>query len=93
MRQTGVMIADCLSHIICHDTAEEDKTLNIHITGLMTFQDGKLQDIHHQTLLDPQLVKLELYRITGVKVKGTWMQIYMHSGYIDSTCTLQMASL
>ena len=24
----------------------------------MTFQDGKLQDIHHQTLLDPQLVKL-----------------------------------
>ena len=24
----------------------------------MTFQDGKLQDICHQTLLDPQLVKL-----------------------------------
>ena len=28
------------------------------MTAQMTFQDGKLQDIHHQTLLDPQLVKL-----------------------------------
>ena len=58
MRQTGVMIADCLSHIVCQDTAENDETLNLHVTALMTFQDGKLQDICHQTLLDPQLVKL-----------------------------------
>ena len=58
MRQTGVMIADCLSCIVCQDTAEDDETLNLHVTALMTFQDGKLQDLHHQTLLDPQLVKL-----------------------------------
>ena len=58
MRQTGVMIADCLSCIVCQDTVEDDETLNLHVTALMTFQDGKLQDIHHQTLLDPQLVKL-----------------------------------
>ena len=32
--------------------------LNLYVTALMTFQDGKLQDIHHQTFLDPQLVKL-----------------------------------
>ena len=49
------MIADCLSHIVCQDTAED---LNLYVTALMTFQDGKLQDIHCQTLLDPQLVKL-----------------------------------
>ena len=55
------MIADCLSHIVCQDTAEDDETLNLHVTPLMTFQDGKLQDIHHQTLLDPQLVKLASY--------------------------------
>ena len=58
VRQTRVMIADCLSHIVCQDTSEDDETLNLHVTALMTFQDGKLQDIHHQTLLDSQLVKL-----------------------------------
>ena len=58
VRQTGVMITDCLSHIVCQNTAEDDETLNLHVTALTTFQDGKLQDIHHQTLLDPQLIKL-----------------------------------
>ena len=58
MRHTGVMIADCLSYIVCQDTAEDDETLNLHVTALTTFQDGKLQDIHRQTLLDLQLVKL-----------------------------------
>ena len=57
VRQTGVMIADCLSHI-CQNTAEDDEALNLHVTALTTFQDGKQQDIYHQTLLDPQLVKL-----------------------------------
>ena len=52
------MIADCLSHIVCQNTAEDNETLNLHVTALMMFQDGKLQDIHHQTLLDPKLVKL-----------------------------------
>ena len=40
------------------DIAEDDETLNLHVTTLTTFQDGKLQNIHRQTLLDPQLVKL-----------------------------------
>ena len=43
VRQTRVMIADCLSHIVCQDTAEDDETLNVHVTALTTFQDGKLQ--------------------------------------------------
>ena len=43
---------------MCEDTAVEDETLNLHVTALMTFQDGKLQDICLKTLLDPQLVKL-----------------------------------
>ena len=58
MRQTRVMIADCLSCMVCQNTAEDDETLNLYVTALTTFQDGKLQDIHRQTLLDPQLVKL-----------------------------------
>ena len=57
VRQTRV-ITDCLSHIVCQDTAEDDETLNLHVTALTTFQDGKLQDICCQTLLDLQLVKL-----------------------------------
>ena len=88
MRQTGVMIADCLSHIVCQNTAEDDEILNLNVTALMTFQDGKFQDIHCQTLLDPQLINWpELYRMFGVKAMETWMQIYTHFGYIDSTCT------
>ena len=57
-RQTWVMIADCLSRIVCQNTAEDDETLNLHVTTLMMLQDGKLQDICHQTLTNPQLVKL-----------------------------------
>ena len=53
MRQAGVMIADCLSCIVYQDTAEEDETLNLHVTALTTFQNRKLQDICHETLLDP----------------------------------------
>ena len=49
VRQTGVMIADCLSHIVCQNTAEDNETLNLHVTALMMFQDGQLQDICHQT--------------------------------------------
>ena len=47
MRQTRVIIADCLSCIVCQGTAEDDETLNLHVTALTIFQDGKLQDIHH----------------------------------------------
>ena len=58
VRQIGVMLADCLSHIVCQNTAEDDETLNLHVTALMKFQDWKLRDIHCQILIDPQLVKL-----------------------------------
>ena len=90
-----MMITDCLSHIVCQKTAVEDETLNLHVTALTMFQDGKLQDIHCQTLLDPQLVKLArvIYKTAGVKVMENWMQIYMCSGYIGPTCTSPMASL
>ena len=93
VRQTRVRIADFLSCIICQNTAEDDETLNLHVTALVTFQDGKLQDIHRQTLLDPQLIKLVRVIQNGWGDSRGEMQIYMHSGYIDSTCTSQMASL
>ena len=86
MRQTGVMITDCLSCLVCQDTAEDHETLNLHVTALTMFQDAKLQDIHHQTLLDPQLVKLaRVIQMVGVTVVGNWMQTCMCSGYTDST--------
>ena len=52
VRQTGVMIADCLSRIVFQNTAEDNETLNLHVTALTMFQDGKLQDIRRQTLVD-----------------------------------------
>ena len=51
VRQTRVMIADCLNCIVCQDTAEDKETLNLQITALMTFQDGKLQDIFTSNLI------------------------------------------
>ena len=88
-----MMITNCLSCFVCQDTAEDDETLNLHVTAVMTFQDGKLQDIHCQTL-DPQLVKLaRVIQKVGVKVVENWMQSYMHSGFIGSTCTSLMALL
>ena len=51
--QTGAMIADCLSRIVCQNTAEDNETLNLQVAALMTFQDGKLKGICRQTLLDP----------------------------------------
>ena len=45
VRQTVVMIADCLSCIVCQDTAEDNETLNLDVTALTMFQDGKLQDM------------------------------------------------
>ena len=39
MRQTRVMIANCLSRIVCKNIAVADETLNLHATALMMFQD------------------------------------------------------
>ena len=41
VRQTRVMIADCLSHKVCQNTVEHNETLNLYVTALMKFQDGK----------------------------------------------------
>ena len=88
-----MMIADCLSRIVCQNTAEDDETLNLHVTALMMSQDGKLQDIHHQSNRSTTGEISQSYRMVGVKAMETWMQIYMHSRYTDSTCTSLMASL
>ena len=94
VRQTRVMIADCLSYIVCQDSAEDDETLNLHVTELTTFQDGKLQDICHQTLLDPQLVKLARVTQNGWDESCGNLDTDLHAfRCIDSTCTLQTASL
>ena len=58
MRQTGGSVTDCLSRVLDKDTAVEDETLNLHVTVLTMFHDGKLQDICCKTLTDAQLVKL-----------------------------------
>ena len=82
------------SHIVCQDTAEDNETLNLHVTALMTFQNGKLQDIHRQTLLNPKLVKLARVIQNGWgESHGELDADLLHSGYTDSTCTSPMASL
>ena len=59
------MTTDYLSCFVYKNTAVEDETLNLHVTALMMFQAGKLQDIHRKILLDPQLVKLARFIQNG----------------------------
>ena len=77
-----MMIADCLSCIACQDIAEDDETLNLHVTALTTFQDGKSQDIHPQTLLDPQLVKLARVIQNGSGESHGQLDVDLHAFWI-----------
>ena len=82
------MIADCLSCIVCQDTAEDDETLNLHVTTLMMFQDGKLQDIHHQSCreLDADLHTFWIHRFNMHIANGIIMnESSFQSPYNKST--------
>ena len=66
VRQTRVMIVDCLSCIVCQNTAEDDETLNLHVTALTMFQDGKLQDILHQTSHTFWIHRFNMHIVNGI---------------------------
>ena len=58
VKHKGVPIVDCLSRNITIDTAKEDESLNITITMISLFQEGKLHQIKRETAKDVLLVKL-----------------------------------
>ena len=58
MKHEGVPIADCLSRNISIGTVKEDESLNVTIAVISLFQEGKLNEIKHETAKDFLLVKL-----------------------------------
>ena len=48
----GVPVADCFSHNVQVESALEDKSINITITAISIFQEGKISQIKHETSKD-----------------------------------------
>ena len=58
VKHDGVPIADSLSRNVQAESAWEDETINITITAISMFQEGKINQIKHETSKDLTLVKL-----------------------------------
>ena len=66
MKHNGVPVADYLSRNIQAESAWEDETINITVTAISMFQEGKINQIKCETSKDLTLVKL-------AKVSPDWM--------------------
>ena len=62
MKHDGVPVADCLSQNVQAESALEDETINITVTAISMFQEGKIK---HETSKDLTLVKLAKVVQTG----------------------------
>ena len=58
VKHDGVPVADCLSCNVQAESALEDETINITIMAISMFQEGKINQIKHETSKDLTLVKL-----------------------------------
>ena len=61
----SVPVADCLSHNVQAESVWEDETINVTIAAISMFQEGKINQIKHETSKDPTLVKLTKIIQTG----------------------------
>ena len=58
MKHDGVPVADCLCQNVQVESALEDETINITVTAISMFQEGKINQIKCETSKDLTLVKL-----------------------------------
>ena len=65
VKHDGVPIMDCLSCNVQAESALEDETINITVTAISMFQEGKIIQIKHETSKDLTLVKLSKVVQTG----------------------------
>ena len=65
MKHDGVPIANCLSRNIQAESALEDETINITVTAISMFQEGKINYIKCETSRDLTLIKLAKVVQTG----------------------------
>ena len=71
VKHNGVPVANCLSCNVQAKSALEDETINVTVTAISMFQEGKINQIKCETSKDLTLVQLT--------------QISMPSGYTDGT--------
>ena len=60
-----VPVVDCLSHNVQAESAWEDETTNVTVAAITMFQEGKINQIKHETSKDLTLVKLAKVVQTG----------------------------
>ena len=58
LKHDGVPVTDCLSLNVQAESALEDETINVTVTAISMFQEGKINQIKHETSKDLTLVKL-----------------------------------
>ena len=65
VKRNGVPIADCLSQNVQAESALDDETINVTVTTISMFQEGKINQIKRETSKDLTLVKLAKVVQTG----------------------------
>ena len=65
MKCAGVQVADCLSHNVQAESVLEDETINVTVAAISMLQEGKINQIKHETSKDLTLVKLAKVVQTG----------------------------
>ena len=65
VKHDGVPVADCLSHNVQIGSALEDESINVTVTAISMFQEGKINQIKCETSKDLTLVKLAKVVQTG----------------------------
>ena len=65
MKHDGVPVAECLSQNVQIESALEDETINVTVTVISMFQEGKINQIKCETSKDMILVKLAKVIQTG----------------------------
>ena len=65
MKHDSVPVADCFSRNVQTESALEDETINVTVAAISMFQEGKINQIKHETSKDLTLVKLAMEVQTG----------------------------
>ena len=65
VKHNGVPVADCLSQNVQVESALEDESINVTVAAISMFQEGKINQIKHETSKDLTLVKLAKVIQTG----------------------------
>ena len=82
VKHDGVPVADCSSHNVQAESALEDETINITITAITMFQEGKIDQIKQETCKDLTLVKLAKVVQTGWPDQHAEIDLDLHAFWI-----------